>query len=606
LQFRFYLVKKMELNRKKIIYLVILIIAIGVFLRSFNFSNWLHFELDQARDSLVISKAYTGGPGELPLLGPKARGTFLRLGPLFYYLGYASALVFGNTPPGMAMIILFLSILSLPLFFLFCNRFFDKFSSLLLLLVYSVSLFFIVYSRFSWNPNSLPFFIILLFYSLLKLSDSEEKKRGLWLIAAALSLSFATQLHILALFALPIVTFLYLIYKRPRIKIKFWIISLLVIVFLYSPVIINEYKTGGDNAHELIKAISGKSSKSQNSLKQRIAVDYFEHARNYFLSVSALNPSSFLTNGPNGETRVFIEQNKYCKNVCWNDRLLSLISVSLFTFGLVLLTMMIKKEEDKSKKEFLILCGLWFLITFFIFWPLASDLSPRFFLLSFPLSFVLFGLILHFLSRQPSRPMKYAAYLLVILAVLSNLSEINKRFGQIAEALQKPGKVASDPFLKESARVTYAQERKIIEYMKSFRNRNDYPVYYFSEPQYLPAFEYLLRQENFRSSTLGYRNIYEKGNYFYVVFSDPDENWDIGKYASKYDIIGNSSFGTLTVLNLKPRSESITGSLEDFSSKTSDKKANSRAPKRYIWNEITSGFSNDQNDDEENNSEGRL
>ena len=65
-----------------------LIIALGFFLRSYHFTDWLHFELDQARDARVVDAALEGGPGELPLLGPKAGGTFLRLGPAFYYLQY--------------------------------------------------------------------------------------------------------------------------------------------------------------------------------------------------------------------------------------------------------------------------------------------------------------------------------------------------------------------------------------------------------------------------------------------------------------------------------------------------------------------------------------
>ena len=126
-----------------------IIILAGVFLRSYNFSDWLHFELDQSRDAKVIDLAVENGPGDLPLLGPKAAGSFLRLGPIFYYFGYLSAEIFGNTPDGIAVITLIFSCLTLPLFYLFSRRYFSQKISLFLLAIFSSSIFFILISVFA-------------------------------------------------------------------------------------------------------------------------------------------------------------------------------------------------------------------------------------------------------------------------------------------------------------------------------------------------------------------------------------------------------------------------------------------------------------------------
>ncbi len=77
-----------SLSKKQAIFLLAAIILVGVFLRAYNFSDWLHFELDQARDARVIDEGLKGSFLDLPLLGPKAAGTALRLPPGFYYLEY--------------------------------------------------------------------------------------------------------------------------------------------------------------------------------------------------------------------------------------------------------------------------------------------------------------------------------------------------------------------------------------------------------------------------------------------------------------------------------------------------------------------------------------
>src|SRR3989338_6583925 len=98
---------------------LIAIIGFGFFLRTYHFSDWLHFELDQARDVRVIDTALDGSATDLPLLGPKAGGTFLRLAPGFYYLEYVSALVFGRVPAGMAGVVGVFSLFPVPPFFFF-------------------------------------------------------------------------------------------------------------------------------------------------------------------------------------------------------------------------------------------------------------------------------------------------------------------------------------------------------------------------------------------------------------------------------------------------------------------------------------------------------
>ena len=110
-----------EFIKKNWVYLVLaLIIVAAAGFRVWHFSDWLHFEMDQARDGSLVKEAVQNGPSQLPLLGPRAGGTFVRLGPIFYYFQYASAKLSGSTLPSVfAYPDLLFSILAIPFFFLF-------------------------------------------------------------------------------------------------------------------------------------------------------------------------------------------------------------------------------------------------------------------------------------------------------------------------------------------------------------------------------------------------------------------------------------------------------------------------------------------------------
>ena len=141
--------------------MLVAIIGFGFFLRSYHFSDWLHFELDQARDARIVDDGLRGDFFDLPLLGPKAGGTTLRLPPAFYYLEYWSAFVFGGTPAGIAVLGMLLSTASIGVFFLLLRRYFSLFLASSLTLLFAVSEFFVMYGRFAWNPNLIPFFLFL-------------------------------------------------------------------------------------------------------------------------------------------------------------------------------------------------------------------------------------------------------------------------------------------------------------------------------------------------------------------------------------------------------------------------------------------------------------
>lgn len=583
----------MQLAKNKFFYLTILsaIIAIGFFLRGYEFSDWLHFELDQARDAKIVDLAVKDGIGNLPLLGPKAAGSFLRLGPVFYYMEYVSALIFGNTPAGIAALSLLLSLAAIFVFYLFIRRYFSKRISLGLAFLFSVSLFLVMYARFAWNPNTLPFFVLLSFYALLRAVDREEKRRGLWLAVFSGALAFATQLHFVAFLAMPAISASFLIMKRPRIRIKYWLAALGIIVFLYSPVIINEMKTGGDNAKEFTKVFEKKSTKDgEKSLVEKAVRNFSEDSLAYFLILSGYGEAELpkLAKSANG----FDLQ---CPANCRKNLPLGAMAALIFAAGFILAVLNFKKaifkKENVEKKDFAILIFLWMTVVFILYIPIAYNLAPRFFLLVSPLPFIFLGFILEFLGRRMKNGEIFSIIFSVIILILaiSNLWFIKHRFEEMRNAPEKSFDTKTDRILKERYRVTLEQQLLIVEYMEKIYRQNKFPVYLNSEAFYRRALLYHLEKkdiprDDFRNASNA-KKIYREGNYFLVYPTAGNMEARKAGYLSDYDIIDTKSFGTLTAFRLTPKKEKINAGRQEFGP---EKKARSASgvPVRCRWNEI--------------------
>lgn len=585
-----------RIKEKPALAILLTIFLLGAFLRAYHFGDWLHFELDQSRDYKIIDLAIKEGPANLPLLGPKAAGTFLRLGPAFYYFGYLSALVFGNTPEGAAVFVSLLGILSiLPAYLLF-KRYFDEKISLSLVFLFSVSLYLVMYSRFSWNPNPLPFFALLTFYALLRSVDREERRKGLWLLVCSLALGLATQMHFLAFVAIPAIVFLFLVYKRPRINWKYWVGSILIISFLYLPAIINDLETGGDNIGQFLKVAEGKSAKSDHDLIEKTIKSYNENSLGYATVLFGVENRDL--------PRVVFEKERLfsfiCDNSCKNELAMGIFSLLFFTLGAVLLIISIKKEKDRKKRDFLVLAAIWFFVVLGLYIPISYDISPRFFLLVAVIPFIWLGLVFRFLETtiKNKRISVAVIFLLVLVIAGSNLQKIKQRFWQLENAPKESFKVETDKILKEKTRVTLVQQREIISYILDIQKNNSYPVYLNSDPEYRRSFLFFLDQNNiprddFRNATNAGK-VYEHGNYFLIYPTLSNWQKDLDKYLPNFNLVSRKAFGTLTLFELSPKPEAINALEQDFTPQKSS--GSSGVPMRYKWEEIFNDSNSDEND----------
>lgn len=114
-------------------------------------------------------------------------------------------------------------------------------------ILFGFSTTFIVASRTIWNPWYLPFFVLIMFISFVKIIKSEERYLPLF----ALFLSLNSQLHASTVLFIPTFVFLWFVFK---IKIKnklLWLYSIILVALSYGPMIYHELTNNFENLRNL-------------------------------------------------------------------------------------------------------------------------------------------------------------------------------------------------------------------------------------------------------------------------------------------------------------------------------------------------------------------
>ncbi len=581
-------------------WVLVVIILFGSFLRLYQFEPWLHFELDQSRDARVVDEGFNGSFLDLPLLGPKAGGTFLRLGPAFYYLQYASGLVFGADPAGIAFFVPLLSILALVFVYLLIRRGFSRFESLALTLLFSVSVYVVLYGRFAWNPNLLIFFLPAGFYALLRAVDKEEKYGGRWFVGSMVFLTLATQFHFLAFLAVPAIAGLFLLLKRPVYSWKTWVVAIGVVPFLYLPMILNETEAGYTNTQEFLGAITEKSSKETHTFIEKTIRDATEYSQAAIVILTGFEgatiPAVVWEPGQIGTT---------CDAKCDQGKWYGVTGFLLLGLSVMALFWTRFRARAPKEKDFYDLSIIWLLISFVLFLPLSYGVAPRFYLLVTPLFFILLGVLLKTVSQGlPENKRNLWFGFLVGLLVASNLYFLHGRFTELSLAKTEPVESRPDRILKEQIRVTLEQQRAVVAFFKERQQATGYPIYMFSDPQYRRALKYLMEREGIQNDVLGFSGIYTEGEYYLVFRQRGDYEPVLRKYRESYEVVEYKPFGTLMVIALTPKPEKVQGTRQDFS--IVEKPAASQAPPRYTWREFferqnASPAEDDDGEDEQDN-----
>lgn len=559
-------------------WLFFVVIFLAVFLRVYNFSDWLFLKGDQVRDAIMIERSFSGGSGELPLLGPKAGGTKLHLGPIFYYFQYVSATIFRSiAPPVLAFPNLLFSILTIPLFYFFSRKFFSRDDSMLICGLFSLCYLAIEYSRFAWNPNSIPFFNLLFIYSLFNIFSKKEKGKYRWFISAAVSYSVSSQLHFSSFLALPIITLIFSIINRKKIKEYItWnnlLVFITIIVIFYIPVIISDIVTGGYNGHQFLSSIGNKSS--GHSILKNIQKDFYYFGRNFFRILTGYFGS---------------------------DRLYYYIGEIFMLASLAVSAVLFRKEKDNSKKQFIIIILSTLTAYFILYIPLATSIDkPRFFLPIIIIPFIFMGFIKQYLFSKNFIIFKIIFFGIVAMVFFGNafgtlawLSELKK--SEIQAVNPKDTVILKTK--KDPVWWTWSHFQKSADFIQADCKGNEIiyamakNVRDLSKPVQLALAE---RGERRPISSLKIKNITSTQNcYYYFLRTGDKPNSTVLEY---FNDANKKEIGSMTILKLTTKEnytdvdqteEIIEQDLEERSNeeKLDDISSEDMKIPRVYWNDI--------------------
>lgn len=553
----------MKKHWDKIALLVVIVLAAAV--RLFHFHDWLYFAMDQARDAMLVREAYDNGVSQLPLLGPRAAGTFLRLGPAFYYFQFLSAKIFGSTDPAvLALPDFFFSTMSIPLFFFFLRLYFQKNVSLLVTALFAFSFMAVQYGRFAWNPNSIPFWLLLSLFSLLKFSRAQKsREKYVWIGLAAAAWSVASQLHFLVFVALPILVFIFLVWNG-NIKKLGWKnigVAILVLTIMFLPVVLSELKTGGDNIKQFVFALKNKPQ-ADYSFFQKFFQNFINHG-NYF----TLFPTSYISR---------------------TGKASMLAGLVLIFATLLKMLWIFREEKDEKRKAFLRMIFVWFSGFFFLLVPFAFQIRPRFFFPVFFLPFVFFAFWFEWaLERGKKKFLGWGLAAVVFLGVLFLNMEGTYAWYRSLAAEKDP-----DPWLgrmlviQQFQNVTSSQLERVADYLrkrsaeegKTFDLHGNMtyrvPVQYFLEAR--PAVEYGLITKSDK----------DPGKLYFAMTSDKD-GYDAvpADIRSKFDLIAVHSFSyRLKLFEMKLKD--IQPEFKKGEKKSGEKKPRARRKERVKWEDL--------------------
>jgi len=569
------------LVKNKVILIILFLVIEGLFLRTFHLADWLHFQLDQSRDAFLIKEVIQKGIGDLPLLGPRAGGSFLRLGPAYYYLMYALALLARSFQPVVYVLPVILgSIAFVPLFYRLARRLSNENWSLILTALAVNSTFLITYDRFSWNPNLLPLFTVLAFYAWLKYLDCKKQgdyPRSLkWAALVGLVAGIFTQLHFVAFVAVPLIliitaivlAIMYQIYFPELAKKYFrrlpWEIGVLIAVFLLTntPLFLNDYLSKGANVKEFFSTVSEKEGKDlSHSPSEKLIQNLWVYPKGYFIATTGVDVIDFPV------WRLKPQFNIICDDKCRKSLAPTVIAAAFFFLSalsfLILLVkrtkniLALKKTNPEKKKlaewEFLLLLAIWILVPWWAFYSLSFTLRPRFFLFSIVPFWIIFGLLLRELARNNLG--KKIGIGLVLVLLVSNIANTVIRFNRLAGAsVTDIGDYPQDQILfqDESYPVTLNQEQAIADWIKA-KNQNgkDYLFLWAPSFYYRPIL-YLMSDGPLDNKLRYFSNnpMWENAQYFAVSRTAAPEKFFKGNRGEMFESKDYQVFGTLTVYEL--------------------------------------------------------
>ncbi|GIW62366.1 MAG: hypothetical protein KatS3mg090_0192 [Patescibacteria group bacterium] len=219
-----------------------LTLTAGIFLRLYNIDKTLTFLGDQGRDAIIIKRMITFQ--DFTFVGPPSSIGQIRLGPFYYYFIAPFLALFNFNPVGLGVAVAFYSVvLSILILYFFKGLVKDEVRFILFGFL-MLSPILIEFSRFSWNPNLLPYTSLLttIFFSK-ALQTKKTREQIRYLVLFSFFLSISLQLHYSVLFILPVYAVFFILFLiKTDNKLKKFTAVLAPAIILFLPLMLFELK----------------------------------------------------------------------------------------------------------------------------------------------------------------------------------------------------------------------------------------------------------------------------------------------------------------------------------------------------------------------------
>ena len=277
----------MKINKQINLIFLILILLTAVFLRFYAIKDYIIFLGDQGRDVLIVKNIIVDK--KFTLLGPTASVGGFYLGPFYYYMMILPLWIAGFNPVGPAYMVALIGVATVFLIYKFIARLFNETSGLLAAFLYAISPLAVTGSRFSWNPNTVPFFTLLLFITIY---FALTKKHWWLFVACGAILGICFQLHYLTLSLAPLAIILF-VDKNLLLWFKRIIFAILGGLLTFFPFLLFEARHGFNNFTTILEFVTRKEGamgiypasllQRLSELSQRIFADFIGVEKNIFV-----------------------------------------------------------------------------------------------------------------------------------------------------------------------------------------------------------------------------------------------------------------------------------------------------------------------------------
>lgn len=154
-------IKKFASEKWEGVFLLVFVL-IAFYLRFINITKLNYFTYDQARDALFVKRIIVDH--QWRLLGTQTSLPGMYLPPFYYYTIALILWLFHLNPVGIDIYSAFIGVLTIPLIFYVANKIFGRPAGVFSAGLMAVSPLVVELTRRAWNPNTLPFFILVSFY----------------------------------------------------------------------------------------------------------------------------------------------------------------------------------------------------------------------------------------------------------------------------------------------------------------------------------------------------------------------------------------------------------------------------------------------------------